>query len=162
MTSTLVTIFLSYLLGSIPFGLLLVHYFHGEDVRTSGSGNIGGHQRGQTITGSWGCNTSSGCRQRFHRSRNCAHSVSGTSAAAGNDACRCLRSRRTPFSRVATIPWRQRRRNQPGIIRADRPQVYPVSNRGIRGRSCGHALCLAGVGLCSGGVSGGRMGPARV
>ena len=41
MTSTLVTIFLSYLLGSIPFGLLLVHYFHGEDVRTSGSGNIG-------------------------------------------------------------------------------------------------------------------------
>src|SRR5271169_5093389 len=31
----------SYLLGSIPFGYLLVHIFHGEDVRQSGSGNIG-------------------------------------------------------------------------------------------------------------------------
>jgi len=32
---------LSYLLGSIPFGYLLVHIFRGEDVRQSGSGNIG-------------------------------------------------------------------------------------------------------------------------
>jgi glycerol-3-phosphate acyltransferase PlsY len=32
---------LSYLLGSIPFGYLLVRIFHGEDVRQSGSGNIG-------------------------------------------------------------------------------------------------------------------------
>jgi glycerol-3-phosphate acyltransferase PlsY len=31
----------SYLLGSIPFGYLLVRVFHGEDVRRSGSGNIG-------------------------------------------------------------------------------------------------------------------------
>ncbi len=31
----------SYLLGSIPFGYLLVRIFHGEDVRQSGSGNIG-------------------------------------------------------------------------------------------------------------------------
>ena len=31
----------SYLLGSIPFGYLLVRVFHGEDVRKSGSGNIG-------------------------------------------------------------------------------------------------------------------------
>jgi acyl phosphate:glycerol-3-phosphate acyltransferase len=31
----------SYLLGSIPFGYLLVRVFHGEDVRQSGSGNIG-------------------------------------------------------------------------------------------------------------------------
>lgn len=30
-----------YLLGSIPFGYLLVRIFKGEDVRTSGSGNIG-------------------------------------------------------------------------------------------------------------------------
>jgi glycerol-3-phosphate acyltransferase PlsY len=30
-----------YLLGSIPFGYLLVRLFKGEDVRTSGSGNIG-------------------------------------------------------------------------------------------------------------------------
>src|SRR5208282_655530 len=31
----------SYLLGSIPFGYLLVRFFRGEDVRQSGSGNIG-------------------------------------------------------------------------------------------------------------------------
>ena len=32
---------LSYLLGSIPFGYVLVRLVHGEDVRSSGSGNIG-------------------------------------------------------------------------------------------------------------------------
>jgi acyl phosphate:glycerol-3-phosphate acyltransferase len=31
----------SYLLGSIPFGYLLVRFFKGEDVRAGGSGNIG-------------------------------------------------------------------------------------------------------------------------
>jgi len=41
MTSFLITVALSYLLGSIPFGYLLVRIFHGEDVRESGSGNIG-------------------------------------------------------------------------------------------------------------------------
>jgi acyl phosphate:glycerol-3-phosphate acyltransferase len=37
----LITAALSYLLGSIPFGYLLVRIFCGEDVRQSGSGNIG-------------------------------------------------------------------------------------------------------------------------
>jgi glycerol-3-phosphate acyltransferase PlsY len=32
---------ISYLLGSIPFGYLLVRVFRGQDVRRSGSGNIG-------------------------------------------------------------------------------------------------------------------------
>lgn len=32
---------ISYLLGSIPFGYLLVRIFHREDVRSMGSGNIG-------------------------------------------------------------------------------------------------------------------------
>jgi len=40
-TSFFITVGLSYLLGSIPFGYLLVRIFHGEDVRQSGSGNIG-------------------------------------------------------------------------------------------------------------------------
>ncbi|PYX51297.1 MAG: glycerol-3-phosphate acyltransferase, partial [Acidobacteria bacterium] len=31
----------SYLLGSIPFGYLLVRIVYGEDVRRAGSGNIG-------------------------------------------------------------------------------------------------------------------------
>lgn len=37
----LITAAVSYLLGSIPFGYLLVRIFRGEDVRQSGSGNIG-------------------------------------------------------------------------------------------------------------------------
>ncbi len=37
----LATAALSYLLGSIPFGYLLVRIIRGEDVRRSGSGNIG-------------------------------------------------------------------------------------------------------------------------
>jgi glycerol-3-phosphate acyltransferase PlsY len=39
--SFLITATVSYLLGSIPFGYLLVRVVTGEDVRSSGSGNIG-------------------------------------------------------------------------------------------------------------------------
>jgi len=38
---TIFVVAISYLLGSIPFGYLLVKMFRGEDIRTSGSGNIG-------------------------------------------------------------------------------------------------------------------------
>ena len=41
MRTILVIAAASYLLGSIPFGYLLVRVFRGEDVRQSGSGNIG-------------------------------------------------------------------------------------------------------------------------
>ncbi len=41
MSKFLVIAAASYLLGSIPFGYLLVRIFRGEDVRQSGSGNIG-------------------------------------------------------------------------------------------------------------------------
>jgi glycerol-3-phosphate acyltransferase PlsY len=41
MVHALAIIAASYLLGSIPFGYLLVRIFRGEDVRQSGSGNIG-------------------------------------------------------------------------------------------------------------------------
>jgi acyl phosphate:glycerol-3-phosphate acyltransferase len=42
LTHSLLTIIVSsYLLGSIPFGYLLVRIFRGEDVRQTGSGNIG-------------------------------------------------------------------------------------------------------------------------
>jgi glycerol-3-phosphate acyltransferase PlsY len=37
----LITAAVSYLLGSIPFGYVVVRIFKGEDVRTTGSGNIG-------------------------------------------------------------------------------------------------------------------------
>jgi glycerol-3-phosphate acyltransferase PlsY len=40
-TQIIVTTTLSYLLGSIPFGYLLVRVFRGKDIRQSGSGNIG-------------------------------------------------------------------------------------------------------------------------
>lgn len=41
MTAFILTIAVSYLLGSIPFGYLLVRVFRGQDIRQSGSGNIG-------------------------------------------------------------------------------------------------------------------------
>jgi glycerol-3-phosphate acyltransferase PlsY len=37
----LLTIFFSYLLGSVPFGYLLVRFFRKQDIRALGSGNIG-------------------------------------------------------------------------------------------------------------------------
>jgi acyl phosphate:glycerol-3-phosphate acyltransferase len=37
----LIVVAVSYLLGSIPFGYLLVRVFRGQDVRQTGSGNIG-------------------------------------------------------------------------------------------------------------------------
>ena len=37
----LIVALIGYLLGSIPFGYILVRVFRGEDVRASGSGNIG-------------------------------------------------------------------------------------------------------------------------
>jgi glycerol-3-phosphate acyltransferase PlsY len=37
----LLSVIIAYLLGAIPFGYLLVKFKHGEDVRESGSGNIG-------------------------------------------------------------------------------------------------------------------------
>ena len=37
----LIIVAVSYLLGSIPFGYLLVRIFRGQDVRETGSGNIG-------------------------------------------------------------------------------------------------------------------------
>jgi glycerol-3-phosphate acyltransferase PlsY len=37
----IVSIALAYLLGSIPFGYLLVRIFHNQDIRQQGSGNIG-------------------------------------------------------------------------------------------------------------------------
>jgi glycerol-3-phosphate acyltransferase PlsY len=41
MSKTALILAAAYLLGSIPFGYLLVRVFRGEDVRRSGSGNIG-------------------------------------------------------------------------------------------------------------------------
>jgi acyl phosphate:glycerol-3-phosphate acyltransferase len=39
--ATLVFVFVGYLLGSIPFGIILTRIFGGKDVREHGSGNIG-------------------------------------------------------------------------------------------------------------------------
>ena len=41
MSLYIATAVIAYLLGSIPFGYILVRVFHGQDVRESGSGNIG-------------------------------------------------------------------------------------------------------------------------
>jgi acyl phosphate:glycerol-3-phosphate acyltransferase len=41
MKSLLITAAMSYLLGTVPFGYLLMRVFRGQDVRQTGSGNIG-------------------------------------------------------------------------------------------------------------------------
>jgi glycerol-3-phosphate acyltransferase PlsY len=51
MTAFVLTIAYSYLLGSIPFGYLLVRVFRGQDVRQTGSGNIGATNVSRTSPG---------------------------------------------------------------------------------------------------------------
>ena len=51
MSPYLIIAAVSYLLGSIPFGYLLVRIFKGEDVRASGSGNIGATNVGRKSPG---------------------------------------------------------------------------------------------------------------
>src|SRR6201993_1217833 len=41
MSFYIATAIIAYLLGSIPFGYILVRVFRGQDIRASGSGNIG-------------------------------------------------------------------------------------------------------------------------
>ena len=50
-TLYLIVAAVSYLLGSIPFGYLLVHIFRGEDIRQTGSGNIGATNVTNTAVG---------------------------------------------------------------------------------------------------------------
>jgi glycerol-3-phosphate acyltransferase PlsY len=45
---------LSYLLGSIPTGFLLVKYYKGIDIRTSGSGNLGANNVRRVMGKEWG------------------------------------------------------------------------------------------------------------
>jgi glycerol-3-phosphate acyltransferase PlsY len=51
MIAFLLTAAYSYLLGSIPFGYLLVRAFRGQDVRKTGSGNIGATNVSRTSPG---------------------------------------------------------------------------------------------------------------
>jgi glycerol-3-phosphate acyltransferase PlsY len=51
MTAFALTAAFSYLLGSIPFGYVLVRAFRGQDVRQTGSGNIGATNVSRTSPG---------------------------------------------------------------------------------------------------------------
>jgi acyl phosphate:glycerol-3-phosphate acyltransferase len=51
MTVFLLTAAYSYLLGSIPFGFILVRAFRGQDIRQTGSGNIGATNVSRTSPG---------------------------------------------------------------------------------------------------------------
>lgn len=48
MTAFFFTILIAYFLGSIPFGFILVRAVRGEDVRNTGSGNIGATNVGRS------------------------------------------------------------------------------------------------------------------
>lgn len=48
LTTYIIVAAIAYLLGSIPFGYILVRVFRGEDVRAIGSGNIGATNVGRT------------------------------------------------------------------------------------------------------------------
>jgi glycerol-3-phosphate acyltransferase PlsY len=51
MTAFVLTAACSYLLGSIPFGYILIRAFRGQDVRQTGSGNIGATNVSRTSRG---------------------------------------------------------------------------------------------------------------
>jgi glycerol-3-phosphate acyltransferase PlsY len=51
MTAFLLTAAYSYLLGSIPFGYVLIRTFRGQDIRQTGSGNIGATNVSRTSPG---------------------------------------------------------------------------------------------------------------
>jgi acyl phosphate:glycerol-3-phosphate acyltransferase len=51
MTAFVLTAAYSYLMGSIPFGYILVRAFRGQDVRQTGSGNIGATNVSRTSKG---------------------------------------------------------------------------------------------------------------
>ncbi len=51
MQAILISTLIGYLLGSIPFGYVLVRTFRGADIRVSGSGNIGATNVARTSTG---------------------------------------------------------------------------------------------------------------
>lgn len=52
--AALVLAAMSYLIGTIPFGLLLVRWVKGVDLRSYGSGNIGATNASRVLGGRWG------------------------------------------------------------------------------------------------------------
>ena len=50
----LLAVLASYLLGSVPFGLLLTRVLKGEDLRQLGSGNIGATNTMRALGRGWG------------------------------------------------------------------------------------------------------------
>lgn len=54
MFPTIALIVVAYLVGTIPFGLLIARWARGVDIRTLGSGNIGATNVGRVLGAKWG------------------------------------------------------------------------------------------------------------
>jgi len=139
----------SYLLGSIPFGYLLVRIFHGEDVRLSGSGNIA------QISGTRRANAPARRDQRDMRGARCRSSIHACMAR----QCGCqplslavnrgaLRRSRTHVSGVAAVSWRQGRGHFRRRIRASGSSRNSRSVCYLRGRGPCFKIRFAGIGRC--------------
>src|ERR1019366_2671668 len=104
MNPYLITGVVGYRLGSIPFGFLLLRIFRGEDVRTSGSGNIGATnvaRRSPTL----------GIATLLLDAAKGLGAVRGAAATAHHDLGSVVRRAGPSFPGLAHIPRRQGRRH---------------------------------------------------
>jgi len=100
---------IAYLLGSIPFGLILVRIFRKQDIRTQGSGNIGATNVIRSGGKGLGAVTffldaAKGLVRRVARVASCtAHASVAAAGAKPRCHCSALRDSRAHLHRLATI-----------------------------------------------------------
>ena len=148
--SPLIIAVVSYLLGSIPFGYLLVRIFRGQDVRQTGSGNIGATNVART--GSKGLAIATLVLDALKGYVAVCTGISASWSGSGRSetdlppgrARRILRSARPHVSHLAPLQGWQRSRHRPGRISRYRSNGRFGFARGVSHSSRDHALRFAG------------------